>query len=107
MRGKNTLTLKYRQAVSLASPAVEEWYSPDLPKGPTFQMEIQRWKDFCDDLNDTPKSFAESFVLSDPEYYPNIHEKNTLTLKYRQAVSLASPAVERCFILMAALGFSS
>jgi hypothetical protein len=27
-------------------------------------MEIQRWKDFCDDLNDTPKSFAESFVLS-------------------------------------------
>ena len=65
---------KIRTMTSIEMAKVFEWYSPDLPEGSTFQMEIQRWKDFCDDLNDTPKSLAESFVLSDPEYYPDIHE---------------------------------
>jgi hypothetical protein len=65
---------KIRTMSSIEMAKVFEWYSPDLPEGSTFQMEIQRSKDFCDDLKDTPKSLAESFVLSDPEYYPNIHE---------------------------------
>jgi hypothetical protein len=65
---------KIRTMTPIEMAKVFEWYSPDLPESPTFQMEIQRWKDFCDDLKDTPKSLAESFVLSDPEYYPKFHE---------------------------------
>ena len=56
------------------SARVFDWYIADLPQNATFQQEIHRWSNFCQNFKDKPSSLFDAFILADPDYYSNIRE---------------------------------
>ncbi|CAC5375766.1 unnamed protein product [Mytilus coruscus] len=67
------MPLKFHTMSQIETAKIYEWYSPDFLDGDTFYMEIQRWMAFCNHLKDPPTSLSESFILADPDYFPNIN----------------------------------